>query len=249
MKRNDGGRDIGRLRTECGAVDFIRVFLILTVVLTGFIIVNSDFFLVRHVKVQHNREVTEEEIVLASGLDRRQTVFEVKPEAVAAQIEKNPMIRRARVQVRPPDTVQITVEERVPLVWIAYHQQYICVAEDGVIVAGPGPRSGYKLPVVTGYALANPEPGQKLDDGKFGDILKIMALMDQTLREMTTEIDIRNYRLYLRTPSSARIPADLGNPEKLEAKIANLRAIIGHEKFHEFKAINLRVPDIPTVSH
>lgn len=247
MKRNDGQWDIHRLRAENGAVDFIRGFVLLAVALAGLIVANSNFFLLRHVEVHNNREVTQEEILLASGLNFRQTIFQVKPEAVAALIEKNSMIKRASVEVHPPDTVQITVEERVPLCWIVYHKQYVCVAEDGIVLAGPGPRVGFRLPLITGCAIATPELGKKVNAKKFGEVLKIMALMDQPLREITTEIDIRNYRLYLKTPSSARIPADLGNLDKLEAKIANLRAIVKHEKFKEFSGINLRVPDIPTV--
>ncbi|HOP75162.1 MAG TPA: FtsQ-type POTRA domain-containing protein [Bacillota bacterium] len=247
MKWNDLRLDIYRLRDEHGAVGFIQMFLLLAVILAGFIIANSDVFRLRHIQVYHNRQVTKEEIILASGIDRRQTVFQVKPEVVAAQIEKNPMIKRANVEIQPPDTVRIRVEERVPLVWVAYQKQYVCIAEDGVVLAGPGPRDGFRLPLVTGCAMINPEPGKSVRAKKFDEILAIMALMDQPLREITTEIDLRNYRLYLRTPSSSRIPADLGNMDKLEAKIANLRAIVSHEKFHEFKGINLRVPDIPTV--
>ena len=80
--------------------------------------ISSDYFLINNIDISGNNNVTDEEILAASGVALGQNNISVAIEEVEAALEQNPWLERVSVKRVLPDTLEIVVQERVPKFWI-----------------------------------------------------------------------------------------------------------------------------------
>ena len=73
-----------------------------------------DTFRVRQVEVRGTRYLNPDEVLAASGLGERSSVFD-SPDAWLASLARHPMIESARIERRLPSTVRIVVRETRPV--------------------------------------------------------------------------------------------------------------------------------------
>lgn len=235
------------MHNEEGKADFSCVYTVILVILAGLIFINSRFFQVKHVKVHNHRRILPEEILLSAGISRRQTLFQIHPKAIEHRILRNPAIAKAKVDLIFPDTVNITIKERIPLCLLPYRKGYVCVAKDGKVMGLTGTIDQYHIPLITGCAFKTPKPGERLKSERIGEAMELLSYTDRLLRKSLLSIDLNHFKLYVSKTGDEPIPVELGNLEQLERKMANLRAIIHQNQFNRMAGIDLRVPDIPTV--
>ena len=80
--------------------------------------ISSDYFLISNIDISGNNNVTNEEILAASGVAVGQNNISVAIEDVEAALEQNPWLERVSVKRVLPDTLEIVVQERAPKFWI-----------------------------------------------------------------------------------------------------------------------------------
>ncbi len=93
----------------------ISAFLLASgALLTGQMLLDSGYFAVSQVQVQHQNHVTEGDILEASDINPGDSLFDLDLHLIGRKIEEHPWIARANVERVFPDQVVIRVEERVP---------------------------------------------------------------------------------------------------------------------------------------
>ncbi len=81
-------------------------------------VITSDYFLINHIDISGNNNVTNEEILAASGVSVGQNNISISIEEIEGALEKNPWLERVSVKRVLPDILEIAVQERIPKFWI-----------------------------------------------------------------------------------------------------------------------------------
>ena len=81
-------------------------------------VISSDYFLINRIDISGNNNVTEEEILTASGVAVGQNNISISIEEVESALAKNPWLERVSVKRELPDILEIVVQERIPKFWI-----------------------------------------------------------------------------------------------------------------------------------
>jgi cell division protein FtsQ len=228
---------------------FARLYGILFLVLLGFIIINSRLFGVKTVLVKGNQTLSTLDILRNTNLNSHNNIFQINCGKLQKIILRNPRIAAAKVYYALPDKIVVEVQERHPLCLLLFANNYVIIGEDGVAMDIKAENEPIKLPIVTGINVAKITLGGKVNDAQFNTALEILTLADENLRLMLSEIDVKNYVLYVDLPNSHHtLKVELGNGDQLVEKISKeLRSILSHTAPNELIKIDLRVPSFPTV--
>lgn len=129
----------------------------------------------RQIPVECDGVVTADEIRRLAGVPLGRNVLTIDPYAVRQKLLRHPRIADARLEVEIPDTLRITVRERLPvarlmLPTVAGSQLFLLVDESGRVVApfepGRAPadiiESEAGLPVLAGVTSVGVAPGHTL---------------------------------------------------------------------------------------
>ncbi|MFC5050968.1 cell division protein FtsQ/DivIB [Rubritalea spongiae] len=80
---------------------------------------SSPEFSLRHLELKTNGYLNESEVAKIAQIDPSGTVFSFDIDEAEARLIARPEIVTAAIERRLPDTVRVTIEERVPVAWVA----------------------------------------------------------------------------------------------------------------------------------
>jgi cell division protein FtsQ len=227
---------------------FERLFLILFIILSGLIFLNSGMFALKEFVVRGNQAVSTEDILLIAGLDHYKNIFQVNLADVQRQILRNPRIASVKVGRSFPHKLIITVTERQPLCLLLYLGNLLVIGNDFVVMEIKDESDPISLPIVTGLKIKKVRVGEKVTNQEFAVALDILKNADENLRQNISEINLTNFQLYLDLPNSRHtLKVELGTANQVEKKMYNLRAILSQTTSNGLTKIDLRAPDLPTV--
>ncbi len=160
-----------------GAPQVVSLGIIFAVVvLFVFVAVNSRFYVYREqVTIEGARYTPAEMVYERAGLDGYHVLF-IDPERVARRLEELPYVREARVTVGVPATVQIHIEERVPVLVWERADGVFWVDEEGVALPALEERPGLpRLYDPEGVAAKSSEEGSSptFDKGVLDTLLRV----------------------------------------------------------------------------
>jgi cell division septal protein FtsQ len=182
----------------------------------AYAVFTSSSFYVYGAEVQGNAVVTPEEVYAASQLDGM-SVFWVNADATAKKVEALPNVKSARVEVRLPAYVTITIEERTPeLMWQTGSARWWIDAEGTVVP----PRGDMSSPLTIIDMDAQPaSAGQHLDPS-------ILAAA-RSLRRLLPELPEMQYSRATGISFTTREgwPVRLGDGQNMDAKLTILVAL------------------------
>ena len=143
--------------------------------LTAQMLLESGYFGVQQVRVEHQVRVTEGEILDASDIEIGDSLFDLELHMIGRKIEENPWIARAEVERSFPDQVVIRVVEREARAIIDLGYLYY-VDKAGEVFKMLDASDQLDYPVITGidrqYLLDNPDQTQ-------GCLNMALQLMDE----------------------------------------------------------------------
>jgi cell division protein FtsQ len=174
---------------------------------------NSSNFYVYDIQVRGNAAVTSEEVYSTSDLEGLST-FWVDPVAVATRVETLPNVRSARVKVRLPARVIVTVEERTPVILWQTGEANWWVDAEGVIFP---PRADLSDALKIIDTDAEPvSPGEELDPS--------IIETAQSLRRLLPELPVMNYSRAtgVSFTTGEGWPVYLGDGRDMDAKLTIL---------------------------
>jgi cell division septal protein FtsQ len=226
---------------------FYGILFLLTVLLVFF---NSELFSIKEVLVEGNQDLSQEDVLLITKLNKGKSIFQANPGKVRENLLRNPLIAVAKITIQLPNRVLIEIAERRPLCLLSYRDNLLVVGEDAMVIRVKDENEPIKLPVVTGIQLNRIQCGDRITSSQLKTAVEILQYADDGLREFLSEIDLANYRLYLDLPNWRHtLQVELGDGEQIEEKIAlNLRSILSNTTPDSLSKIDLRVPSAPTTS-
>jgi cell division protein FtsQ len=108
----------------------------------------SDLFKLQEISVVGSDLITAEDIVIRSGLTQGTNLFEANLKSATDSIVAHPLVRSALLLRRPPDSLVISVEERVPIALVSTSEGLVGFDRDATSFEVPN--VPFDLPIVTG---------------------------------------------------------------------------------------------------
>ncbi|MFP4484059.1 MAG: cell division protein FtsQ/DivIB [Spirochaetaceae bacterium] len=191
----DSSRDQRR-----GARNAIRwIVVVVCIVLAGEILyhtVVTKHVVITKVMIDSTAPVSDGELKDLAGLAERASYFGLDPVAVAARLEDHPAVKSAAARKVFPDTVQLTVTGRRPLVisFASVGEQDLPVAidEDGVAFQLYRDIETWNLPVISGIRFQDFSLGTRLPENLVAVLAQLhdLRLGAPTLFEQISEVRV-----------------------------------------------------------
>jgi len=180
------GRRVAPARSGAGTLAALGVGLLSLAVFASLaLLVVFPLATVRNFRLEGAVNLGVAEARAWSGLPARPRWFAVDADAVAASVAANPLVAEARAEKRFPDTVTVTVRERVPLAVVyargpSGRMEAHCVDGEGVLFAPASAFGGANgLPVLSGIEIRGLRYGLRLE-APFTGLLRSMAELAAT---------------------------------------------------------------------
>jgi cell division septal protein FtsQ len=145
----------------------VLVLALVAVGLLAWLAFYTNVCAIERVRVTGNRNLTREQ---------------VRQLRLAANLERDPWIKRASVSRHLLHTVNIAIEERPPLAVLDYSGAGFLVDAAGLVIAPAAEDRFASLPRVYCAELAPPKPGEKIKDKAVLESLEIMGSMPTGLK-------------------------------------------------------------------
>ncbi|MFH1689304.1 MAG: FtsQ-type POTRA domain-containing protein [Candidatus Eisenbacteria bacterium] len=119
----------------------------------------EERFLLLRFEVRGNRVLTEEEILVLSGVVMGSNLLDVRISALEEAVAASPRVDRAQARRVLPDRVVVTLDEKRPAALVAAVSGGVVeVTDDGAVLPIAAQTASVDLPVITG-AVGDVEPG------------------------------------------------------------------------------------------
>jgi cell division protein FtsQ len=226
-----------RLRWIVGGVAVLVALCVAVVVL------HTPLLALRHATVNGARHTGNEAVLQAAGLSGHPPLIDVVPKSAATHVEGLPWVARAVVVRHWPDSVTITVTERVPLGAIARHGGGVALvdASGRVLAWEAAPPSGLVL-----VAPVNPgRPGTVLA-GAAHPALMVGSALPAAIADGVRQV-IVDARGMVTLDLGGGVSAVLGRTDELTAKLSALASVLAGAHVVGPAVIDVTVPDEPTV--
>lgn len=205
---------------------------------------HSPLFAARHVTVVGAIRSGVDPVVAASGLTGEPPLIDVDSGAVASRVEALPGVAHATVTRHWPDTVTVTVTERVPAAVVeqAGHGDELIDASGRVLGPVAGAPAGL---VVLNVPVAAGAPGTGLGAAARPG-LAVVALLPASLRPEVARVDVSaNGEVTLALTNNVGVT--LGRAVELPAKFEALVSVLVDVAPRAPDVIDVTVPGAPAV--
>lgn len=206
---------------------FFKLLALLAALTIVLVVLQETVFRLQTVYVIGNRNLTPQQVVMASGLVKGRNIFSISEEDVRKAISKNHTIIFQGMQKEYPSTVYLYIEERQTVAvmrWLGI--QYTLDAE-GIVMTEENTMSlPDGLPVVTGFRVSAVNTGQPLAVRSEKQLQAYRAIISelglQLYMDQITEINLSNPdNIYLVTAEGVTVR--LGDSNYMQAKIGAIR--------------------------
>lgn len=153
----------------------------------AYLFAQSRYAAIQEISVTGYRRLSPRQVVEASGLKPGQSLFSLRPGAVAERVRALPWVKEARVGWVWPAAAVIRISERVPFALVPHHDRFLVVDEEGRVLTAAEEVSSWGLPLVTGETPADLRAGQFLSDPGLLGALQCLQAFPVQWRERVAE--------------------------------------------------------------
>ncbi|MCL2574112.1 MAG: FtsQ-type POTRA domain-containing protein [Defluviitaleaceae bacterium] len=169
-----------KVRAKIRKKRFVTSLVVAMTVFVAVAILLSPLFAIRQIDIIGNSFLCAEDILGRTELETGQNMLAFSASTVEAQISELPYVREVEVLREFPDTIVISIAERVPVanIRVANSAIYLLI-DDGGMVLESAAEPIHVLPVITGIDFANFAVGEYLDvegESIFRDVLRLSRL-------------------------------------------------------------------------
>lgn len=136
-------------------------------------------FELKVINVTSDGRLTPEFFCERAGLQTGTNLFSVDFDKLRKKLEEVPLVASVAIERKLPDTLNISVIERVALAQIRWNPRALPFLIDRYGVVIPMTRSGQSLPLVEGLRLEKIKPGDRIDNPGIRQCLELVAAADQ----------------------------------------------------------------------
>ncbi len=234
-----------RTRTR-QTVYFLAVVVIMVAVLIGgYVVWDSDYWLIKKVTVAGNKRISAEEVVDLTDLDADTSLLQLPKGRTRAKLERHPWIKEARLDRNLPDQLLITIKEREPFVTIKQADKLIVLDNTGVVLQSKARTGESGIPVISGVKIAKPKNGEKSRNKRVLAVLKSLRGLDKDLRAKVTWVSVPSLE-NLSFQTSDGLEIIYGGSKDAVKKNFLIKKIL-QKADERVVHINVTVPDNPVV--
>jgi cell division protein FtsQ len=232
-------RDQGRRRLRW-IVGGVAVLLAACVAVLA---LHTPLLALRHTTVLGATHTGTEAVLQAAGLVDDPPLIDVDPRATALRVERLPWVAHAVVVREWPDSVKITVTERVALGSVARPGGGVA------LVDATGRVLAWEDGAAPGLVLAGPvtpgRPGTVLPSAA-RPALAVASALTPTLAARVVEVAVDTHGM-VTLDLGARLSARLGSTQDLQAKLVAVASVLAGAHVSSPAMIDVTIPDEPTV--
>lgn len=240
-----------RRKRSAAPVFGLWLFLLFICLLTTYFFIHSAFFSVQNIEVEGNTALQRERIIETSGLNYGTNIFSMDTNEAILKIKMYPSVKEVMIKRKLPNTLQISVDERVPLALVVGQNGFIIVDNEGIFLKKVTDLKDLNMPVISGIPVDDSgRPGSSIMTPSLDAALKVAELMNETLRENVTEIMAPSpLSLTLKTVQGVKVlfgePNDFERKVKLMEKLLTKNGAVINEQTVEY--IDLRYDTSPVI--
>jgi cell division protein FtsQ len=182
--------------------------------LRRFVWENPDYF-VTDIRVSACDLLARDQILETASIREGMNVFEVDTKAARAALDALPQVERAEIQRILPNRVEITITERHPIAWVTQGANENPTTSAGAwLIDARGvvvkPRQiiaeYHHLPHISGVAVANFAPGQRVQTVEMESALKLIQINSDNAHWQVRHVDLsKQWCMIITDQSQARI--------------------------------------------
>jgi cell division protein FtsQ len=217
--------------------------------LRRFVWENPDYF-VTDIRVSPCDLLARDQILATASIREGMNVFEVDTKAARAALDALPQVERAEIQRILPNRVEITITERHPIAWITQDANenpttsanaWLIDARGVVVKPRQIIAEYHHLPHISGVAVANFAPGQRVQTVEMESALKLIQINSDNVHWQVRHVDLgKQWCMIVTDQSQARITFGLdGIDDQLDRLFRYLDRAEAEQR--EIDTINLMV--------
>lgn len=208
-----------------------KFLIIITISITVlFVFCTTSIFDISYIDFKGGEIYSKTEILAKAGIAEGMNIFKLNSKNIKKNLESEPYIKNANIEIQYPDEVSIVVKERKVRGYVPYVGAYLYIDEEGMVLETS---SSYKeqLPIVEGLKFEQFKVGQVLEvenEEAFDVVLKtsniLLKYSDMYEIEDILKIDVsdtKNIHIYMRN-----VDVKLGNSSDYDEKIRTMLAIM-----------------------
>ena len=207
-----------------GKVFLVFVVVIFFIALGYYLLFYTELFNITKVHIVDNIFVSENELIEALDLQKPLNFFNVNKYLLKKNILTHPKIKAASIDVIFPNTLEVSVVERIPLVAILYSESYLLVDEDMVVVeTTDNPKDYY---VINGYQFSKFSVGSVFKEGNtelLKNVVDLVLFIEQSDFQIRPTISVYDNNIVLHFNDDFR--AEFGDGTYMEEKFNDVRTM------------------------
>lgn len=209
---------------------FIIFLLIWVLALVVFVLMNLNICKIQKVELVNSSRVTEDIVKELANFDQYNNLFSLNTMKAEEDIKKNAYVEDVKVSRKFPNTVKVTLKERVPRFMLQVADSYVYINNQGYMVDVTVDK--LDVPIILGFKtdLSNAKPGDRLilDDLKqMETIIRIVETANMNeIGAYITKIDVSNDKNYALILESEQKTVYLGDCSDLNTRMLYLSGIL-----------------------
>jgi cell division protein FtsQ len=199
------------------------------------LITQSDYFNLRHIHIAGVHRLSEQEIADHARIQKGINLFSVNLPLAKKRLENHPWIAGAEIKLKPPDRLEINIEEHRAVAFINLDRMYV-LNQNGFIFKEKSIVDLLRLPVVRGLDFSDVHVPGKPRSRPFLAVMEVLsmgkklgaALPNEKIDEIHVDREM-GVRLYA---SKSRMTINLGYSDYPQ-KYARLKRVLSHLHKHK----------------
>ena len=195
---------------------FSGLLMVLFLLITGFLFLNSSFFNVSSIVIQGNKYMSNEEIYAVAKIPENSNIFRLGITEVKERLSRDLRIAQVEISRKFPNTIVVTINERKPLAYVASSYGFVELDKQGIVLAAYKNLKKVRVPMITGVRLENGYIADQVQNQSIINILSFLAYFDEETLNQLSEININAGQIFAYTNNSIQIR--IGSAERLLEK-------------------------------
>lgn len=212
-----------------------KVILTMVIILFAFIlIIVSGAFQITEILVEGNKNISEEQIISFSGLQKGTNLFAISKKSITNKLKENAYIDEVKIKRVLPNKISLIINERKPEYVLQLANSYVYINRKGFVLEISNHKP--EVPIIIGFRtdLSNIKPNDKLQESdleKMNMVIKIMEIASHHHMENgITKIDVsqdKNYAIHFEKEGKI---AYLGEGSELNTRFLYIKSILKEQQ-------------------
>lgn len=203
------------------------VFVIILLSVSVYIILGSDYFKIKEIRLEGNKRVPTGEIIKLSGVKVGDLIFQVDKKDIIKRLKSIRYVKNAVVKLEMPDKMILYIVERIPVGLVPYYDSFLKIDDEGVVLEITK-NSDNNLPVLYGVKLKKTSLEQKVKPENsviFKQALQVLkSLNEMHMTNLINEVEINGSTIVMKARPDIKVK--VGQADDLYYKLNFLKVIL-----------------------